>query len=51
MANHWNIRAWEIPWTEDSGGLQSTGSQSWTQLGMNPHMLNIFPCDFTVYAF
>ena len=21
------------PWTEDSGGLQSTGSQSWTQLG------------------
>ena len=39
------------PWTEESGGLQSTGSQSWTQLGTNLHMVNIFPCDFTVYAF
>ena len=22
----------EIPWTEEPGGLQSTGSQSWTRL-------------------
>ena len=22
--------AWEIPWTEEPGGLQSVGSQSWT---------------------
>ena len=22
-----SILAWEIPWTEESGGLQSTGSQ------------------------
>ena len=51
MANHWNILAWEIPWTEESGGLQSTGSQSWTQLSTNPHMVSIFPCDFTVCAF
>ena len=24
MANHSSIRAWEISWTEESGGLQST---------------------------
>ena len=23
MANHSNILAWRIPWTEESGGLQS----------------------------
>ena len=29
--NHSSILAWEIPWTEESGGLQSMGSQkSWT---------------------
>ena len=27
MATHSSILAWEIPWTEKSGGLQSTGSQ------------------------
>ena len=32
MATYSNILAWEIPWTEEPGGLQSTGSQSWTQL-------------------
>ena len=25
MATHSNILAWEIPWTEESGGLQSVG--------------------------
>ena len=24
-----SILAWKIPWTEEPGGLQSTGSQSW----------------------
>ena len=24
MATHSSIRAWEIPWTEEPGGLQST---------------------------
>ena len=28
MATHSGILAWRIPWTEESGGLQSTGSQS-----------------------
>ena len=27
MATHYNILAWEIPWTEEPGGLQSIGSQ------------------------
>ena len=28
MANHSSILAWRIPWTEQPGGLQSSGSQS-----------------------
>ena len=27
MATHPTILAWEIPWTEEPGGLQSIGSQ------------------------
>jgi len=27
MATHSSILAWEIPWTEEPGGLQSMGSQ------------------------
>ena len=27
MATRSTILAWEIPWTEESGGLQSMGSQ------------------------
>ena len=31
MATHSSILAWRIPWTEEPGGLQSTGvAQSWT---------------------
>ena len=30
MATHSSILAWKIPWTEESGRLQSMGSQSWT---------------------
>ena len=32
MATHSSILAWRIPWSEEPGGLQSTGSQSRTQL-------------------
>ena len=32
MATHSSILGWEIPWTEEPGGLQFMGSQkSWTQ--------------------
>ena len=27
MATHSSVLAWEIPWTEETGGLQSMGSQ------------------------
>ena len=27
MATHSNILAWEIPWTEEPGGLQSVGAR------------------------
>ena len=27
MATHSSILAWEVPWTEVSGGLQATGLQ------------------------
>ena len=32
MATHSSILAWRIPWTEELGRLQSTGSQSRTRL-------------------
>ena len=32
MATHPSILAWRISWTEEPGGLQSIGSQSWTRL-------------------
>ena len=33
MATHSSIIAWEVPWTEEAGRLQSTASQkSQTQL-------------------
>ena len=27
LATHFSILAWEIPWTEETGGLQSMGLQ------------------------
>ena len=35
MAPHSSTLAWKLPWTEKPGGLQSIGSQSWTQLSMH----------------
>ena len=33
VAVHSSVLAWETPWTEEPGGLQSMGSRkSWTQL-------------------
>ena len=49
MATHSSTLAWKIPWTEESGGLQSTGSQrvghdGVTSLLLNlPQQLNIAP--------
>ena len=32
VATHASILAWEVPWTEEPGGLQSAGSQRVRQL-------------------
>ena len=32
MATHSSTLAWRLPWTEESGRLQSMGSLSWTRL-------------------
>ena len=32
MATHSSTLAWKISWTEEPGGLQSMGSQSWGRL-------------------
>ena len=38
MATHSSILAWKIPWTEEPGGLQSTGSEKrWTRLLATEH--------------
>ena len=54
MATHSCILAWEIPWTEEPGGLQSMGSQvehvqfsrSVMSDSLQPHRLQHarFPC-------
>ena len=43
MAAHSSILAWRIPWTEKPGGLQSMGSQNWTQL----KRLSMHACPFS----
>ena len=37
MAAHSSILAWEIPWTEEPGGLQSLGSKSPAQAEVTEH--------------
>ena len=39
MAAHSSVHAWEIPWTEKPGGLQSTGSQD---LDMTEHLRHMY---------
>ena len=41
MATHSSILAWKIPWTEEPGGLQSTGLESQTQLSNWAHKQDI----------
>ena len=40
MVTHSSILAGRILWAEDPGGLQSMGSQSWTQLSTNAFTFN-----------
>ena len=43
MAPHSNTLAWEIPWTEEPGGLQSMATQSdGTETAQHTHLIIIF---------
>ena len=50
MATHSSLLAWEIPWTEEPGGLQSMGSQrgghdwaTFTRTGRTQKLFNWYP--------
>ena len=51
MATHSSVLAWEIPWTEEPGGLQSVGPQSWTQLRAKPPPVQRKKGFYTVFFF
>ena len=40
MATHSSILVWEIPWTEEPGGLQSKGSQRIRHVCTHAHQLH-----------
>ena len=42
MATHSSIFAWEIPWTEEPGGLQTTGLKRVGHTEVTEHMLIIY---------
>ena len=41
MSTHSSILAWEIPWTEEPGGLRSVGSQSRTRQSMHTESFHV----------
>ena len=45
MATHSSILAWRIPWTEEPGGLQSTGSDTTEQLHFH-FFFSMYFCPF-----
>ena len=54
MATHSSILVWEIPWTEERGGLQFMGSQkSWTRLNnqMTTKTSSLFLCRIYCFLF
>ena len=46
MATHSSFLAWEIPRTEDPGGLLSIESQSQRELNMHTQPIGLFPILF-----
>ena len=52
MATHSSILAWEIPWTEEPGGLQSMGSQRvGNNLAMKQQQQQLYVCVFILYIY
>ena len=47
MATHSSILAWKIPWTEEPGGLESTGSQVLAMTeGLSMHAMSLEVASF-----
>ena len=52
MATHSSILAWEMPWTEEPGGLQSMGSQRvGNNLAMKQQQQQLYVCVFILYIY
>ena len=51
MASHPSILAWRIPWTEEPGGLQSTGSQRVGHDWATEHTLSQMKLDHMFFFF
>ena len=47
MATHSSILAWRIPWTEELGGLQSTGHKE-SDMTERLHSIDLIPGEFWV---
>ena len=45
MATHSSILAWRIPWTEEPGGLQPTGSDTTEPLTLGTELVPINDTD------
>ena len=52
MATHFSILAWEIPWMEEPGGLQSMGSQKESDMSQslinNVDYVCVYVCVFLI---
>ena len=48
MATHSSILAWRIPWTEELGGLQSTGRKESDTASLSLSLIYIYIKDFGV---
>ena len=49
MVTYSSFLVWKILWTEEPGGLQSTGSQSWTQLSNLHSVPRVSPWEPALY--
>ena len=50
MASHSSIVAWEIPWTVESGGLQSLGGKASDTTGHNLEWTSVQPSNRSPFA-
>ena len=50
MATHSSVHAWRIPWTETSGGLQSTGLQKVGHVWATEHVHTQHPFLLLVFS-